>query len=117
LAKSAAALPDPSDTVSFSSLVAALEGGQLDRDLTSALRGVIARIGANHAKAGGRPSAKILLTIAFTFADGMVCTHPAFEVKPALDRPVDHFYPTAEHHLTQRSPFVQEALPIGKASR
>jgi hypothetical protein len=119
LVKPSVRIADPSDTVSFSSLVERLEDGALDRDLTEALRRTVSHMGRSHRASGGRPSGKITLAIEFQWVDGMVQTRQSFKCEPAQERAADRFYPTPDGLLTQASPFVQESLgiPLVKADK
>lgn len=105
-------IADPQDTVTFSSLIAHLEEGAFDRDLSTAFRDMIARMSKQHRLNGGRPNAKIILAVDFTLIDGIVQTAQSFDIKPQAVRPPDRFFPGPDGSLSQRSPFIQPALDI-----
>jgi hypothetical protein len=103
-------LPDASDIVSFSSLVACLEDGALDRDLTAALQRIVAHMGRAHRKGGGHPSGKISLVVDLLWADGMIQTRQSFKAEPASERVSGRFYASPDGALSQQSPYQQESL-------
>lgn len=103
---------DPQDTVSFSSLVASLEDGGLDRDLSHAQRDLVARLTKQYLLSGGKPSCKIVLTIEFQIIDKLMHTKPSFRLDPVPERPISRFYPTADGTLTASPPPVQNDLPL-----
>lgn len=94
----------------FSSLVACLEGGRFDQDLSAALRGLVARMNQDHRLLGGKPAGKISVNIAFRWEDGTIQTTQTFTVDPSVTRSPDRFFVTSDGGLTQRPP--QEAMPF-----
>lgn len=111
MAKKLAVAPvadDPLDVSVFSALVACLEGGQFDNDLSTALAGLVARMKREHRGGGGKPTGKITVTIAFRWEDGTIQTTQNYAVDPSVTRNPDRFFVTPDGGLTQRAP--QEAI-------
>lgn len=73
-------------TNEFVSFLASLESGRLIEDLDKQLRTVVAEMNRQVANAGGKPKAKLGLTLAFKY-DGQVMEVEA-DVKAALPKPV-----------------------------
>lgn len=94
----------------FSSLIACLEGGKFDSELTQALQTLVARLRDMHGGRGGKPAGKISMFIDFRWEDGTVQTKQSFTVEPSVTRTPDRFFVSPDGALTQRSP--QNAMPL-----
>ena len=104
---------DVDEARTFSSLLARMEEGQLDRDLTEVLSEMVRRLVDIERDRGGRPVGEITLKLKLKLDDGMFETRTEYKIAmPKETRSRSLFYATARNTLTGRNP-RQRALPFG----
>jgi hypothetical protein len=101
--------------VVFSSLLACLEGGRFDADLTQSMRAMVDQLRRRHREGGGRPTGKISIQVHFAWEDDTVSTKQSFTVDPSVTRSPDRFFVKPGGALTQHAP--QETIPLEGADR
>lgn len=106
---------DPDEARTFANLLARLEEGQLDSDLTALVADVVSRLRDVARDQGGKPSAEISLKIKLKLDDGLIETRHEIGCKlPKETRMRTLWWPTDSNTLTARNP-RQRNLPFGVA--
>ncbi len=97
---------------SFSTLLSDLEDGHLHADLSTAVEDIVAALNDASANRGGKPKAKLTLTLDFTLEDGLVTISADHKASlPKAVRARTFMYVTPENHLSRRNPRQRE-LPL-----
>lgn len=106
-------MSDPSTIArTFTSLVAQLEDGRLDRDLSRAIEEMVEALEDVSSSTGGKAKGVLTLKIEFDYDDGLIDVGGEISTKtPKWKRGRSIFWPTPEHHLTRRNP-AQPDLPF-----
>lgn len=112
---------DKNDTYAlhnFAQVIAALEDGDLNSNLTDKMRDLIAEINDVAKEKGGKAGGTISLTIAFKYDSGVieVCAADPVLKKPKETRRKTLMWATPGNLLTQKNPKQQE-LPFRDVSR
>lgn len=96
----------------FQQFVAAVEDGELHRDLSDQLVEIVAAL-ENHVRdVGGKPVATLDIKLSFKLDDGLIEVRADYKAKmPKTSRAKSIFWATPENHLSRRNPRQQE-LPL-----
>lgn len=101
---------------SFSTLLAALEGGATHDDLTRKVQEIVAELHNTRQGQGGKPKASIVLRLDFRLdSDVIECTSDVKSTLPKQVRDKTILYATPDNNLTQRNP-RQQRLPFRDAN-
>lgn len=96
----------------FLPLVAKLQDGALEQDLNEQLSDIVSALTAQAREAGGKPKAKLTLSLVFKLDSGMVEVEANVTVaqpKPVMGKSI--FWPTTDHQLSPENP-RQHELPL-----
>lgn len=93
------------DALSFSTLVATLEDGQLHADLTKLVKEIVADMNNAVLEHGGSQSAALALALSFKLEGGVIEVKAETKVKmPKENRQRTILYSTADNQLTRKNP-------------
>lgn len=101
----------------FATLVGDLEDGALHDELSRAVPEIVAQLHDILVQQGGKPKAKLTLTLGFVLDSGVIEVKGEVKVAlPELRRGKTIFYATPDNSLTRRHPKQQE-LPLRDVNR
>jgi hypothetical protein len=94
---------------SFGVLLANLEDGQLNQDISDQITDMVARIHDAYRDQGGKPAGKLTLSIGFKLDGGVIEAAATFKVEmPKEARPKTILWATRGNKLTRSNPRQQE---------
>lgn len=97
---------------SFGALVATCEDGDLDADLRQAIRDIVQSLNDEARDRGGKPTAKLTLTLVFRHDGGAIDIQAETDVKrPKKKRMRSVFWSTPDNDLTRQNPRQGEMFP------
>lgn len=109
---------DPDEARTFSILVAGLEDGQLNQDLTDAVSEIVARLHDTERDQGGSPAGTLTLKLGMKLDGGVIEIKGAFTTAmPKEIRPKSVYWATPNNNLTRRNPKQREFPFAGKGGR
>ena len=109
-------VPDTGALRSFTQLLAAIEDGELHRDLSVALTDIVAALADHIRDVGGKPRAKLTLTLAFATDGGVFEIAADIKVAtPTRARARSIFWATPDNYLSRLNP-RQQQLPFRDVS-
>lgn len=104
--------PDPEAARSAARIIESLADGETHHELTEAVRDAVARLHDVRAEAGGKPKAKLVLTLDLVLdGDSIDVTGEVKATLPKVKRKRTVFYATPDNLLTRRNP-RQAELPL-----
>lgn len=108
---------DPDEARTFSLLIAGLEDGQLNSDLTDQISEIVARLHDTERDQGGSPSGILTVKIGFKLDGGVIEIKGAYTTAmPKEVRPKSVYWATPNNNLTRRNP-KQREFPFSKGGR
>lgn len=104
--------PDPDRARLFSDLIARLEEGVLNQDLTEQVKTIIAALHDSQQNRGGKPAGSLTLTLSFKLDDGIVEVRSEHKAKtPKEVRGRSLYWATPDNMLTGRNPRQRDMFP------
>ncbi|MFO1156642.1 MAG: hypothetical protein U1E43_07695 [Rhodospirillales bacterium] len=100
----------------FATFLGAVEDGRLADDLTEALAAIVADLADHARELGGRPSARLAITLDFKLDRELVEVSAELKTTlPKRPRGRSVFWPTPDNHLSRHNP-RQHKLPLRDVS-
>lgn len=100
---------DIDEARTFGILIAGLEDGQLNQDLTQAVSDIVARLHDTERDQGGSPSGTLTLKLAMKLDGGVIEIKGSFTAAmPKEVRPKSVYWATPNNNLTRRNPKQRE---------